>query len=109
MAGKARSLEGQSAFLKLVALTHGTQLHRYLQRRVRPGEDASDIAQEVYLRLLRLNRWDLIRQPAAYIHFLANQVLAERRMRDARVPTVYDDVLANAHLEQASHTARDAL
>jgi DNA-directed RNA polymerase specialized sigma24 family protein len=46
-----------------VASEFGEDLLRFLARRVRTAIDAHDLAQEAYVRLLRLDRKDLIRDP----------------------------------------------
>lgn len=98
-----------AAFVEHVALAYGSQLHTYLVKRLRAGEDAEDLAQEVYLRLLRLQRCDLIRQPAAYVYFLAAQVVGEYRMRDARRPVVCDMEALDRMANMDSFTRRDEL
>jgi RNA polymerase sigma factor (sigma-70 family) len=56
-------------------------LTRFLRRRV-PGQiDAEDLAQEVYVRLLRVEKLDLIEEPQAYLYRVASNVAAEWRMR----------------------------
>ena len=45
----------------------GDDLLRYLASRLPNGEDAKDLAQETYLRLLRGNRGELVRHPEAYL------------------------------------------
>jgi RNA polymerase sigma-70 factor (ECF subfamily) len=71
-------------------LAYGSRLHRFLLRRLRTREDAADVAQEVYLRLLRLERADLIRKPAAYVYLVASQVAAEYRLREKSQPLAVD-------------------
>ncbi len=65
-----------------------TDLLRYFtsrERRTRP----EDLAQEVYLRLLRLKRVHPIRNPRAYLFRVAASVLADLyRRRSARIRTV---------------------
>ena len=56
-------------------------LTRFVERRVRTRADAQDLAQEVYLRLLRTNQIDLIEEPQAYLYRMASNVAAEWRMR----------------------------
>ena len=67
----------------------GPDLLRYLARRVRGGTDARDVAQETYVRLLRLDRKDLIRDPLPYIYRLAANLIHELDLRrgtdDARL------------------------
>ena len=56
-------------------------LTRFLRRRV-PGQiDAEDLAQEVYVRLLRVEKLDSIEEPQAYLYRVASNVAAEWRMR----------------------------
>jgi RNA polymerase sigma-70 factor (ECF subfamily) len=57
------------------------RLTRFLERRVRSPVDAQDLAQEVYLRLLRVERLDLIEQPEAYLYRVARNIAMEWRMR----------------------------
>ena len=56
-------------------------LTRFGERRVRTRADAQDLAQEVYLRLLRTNLIDLIEEPQAYLYRMASNVAAEWRQR----------------------------
>jgi RNA polymerase sigma factor (sigma-70 family) len=56
-------------------------LTRFVERRVRIRADAQDLAQEVYLRLLRTSQIDLIAEPQAYLYRMASNVAAEWRMR----------------------------
>jgi DNA-directed RNA polymerase specialized sigma24 family protein len=60
-----------------LAEDHGTDLLRYISRRVRTSADARDIAQEAYVRLLRTERKHLIRDPMAYLYRIAANVLYE--------------------------------
>ena len=56
---------------------YSRELHRYLLRRLRRPEDADDLAQEVYMRLLRMNQHTLVRTPLAYLYGIAAHVLAD--------------------------------
>jgi len=60
-------------------------LRRFLARR-RPGcaADIDDIAQEVFLRLLRYDRSELIDYPQAYLFKIAANVSAEWAMRSSQ-------------------------
>ena len=74
---------------------------RFLARRARAGVDARDLAQEAYVRLLRLDRKDLIREPLAYVYRVASNLLHEfelKRRADLEV------CVANPNL---SHRQRD--
>jgi RNA polymerase sigma factor (sigma-70 family) len=58
-----------------------TPLRRFLVlRSVRPA-DLDDVAQEVFLRLLRYERSELVEHPQAYLFKMASNVAAERSMR----------------------------
>jgi RNA polymerase sigma-70 factor (ECF subfamily) len=52
-------------------------LVRFIARRLRSTVDARDLAQETYVRLLRLERKDLIRDPRPYLYRIACNVLFE--------------------------------
>jgi RNA polymerase sigma factor (sigma-70 family) len=56
-------------------------LTRFVERRVRMRADAEDLAQEVYLRLLRTAEIDVIAEPRAYLYRMASNVAAEWRLR----------------------------
>jgi RNA polymerase sigma-70 factor (ECF subfamily) len=53
------------------------QLHRYLARRLMQRQDAEDLAQEVYLRLLRIDASKRVEKPVAYIFGIASHVVAD--------------------------------
>lgn len=93
-------------------------LTRFLERRVPAPVDAQDLAQEVYLRLLRSERLDLIVEPQAYLYRVASNVAAEWRLRasqrkphsadeldgliDAATPeSSVDEALSAARLDRA--------
>lgn len=57
--------------------TYDKQLHRYLARRLTQRQDAEDLAQEVYLRLLRIDAAKRLEKPAAYIFGIASHVIAD--------------------------------
>lgn len=59
-------------------------LRRFLKRRRMAAADVDDIAQEVFLRLLRYDRSDLIDHPQAYLFKIAANVAAEWSTRAAR-------------------------
>lgn len=60
-------------------LDYDRQLHRYLARRMPRAQDAEDLAQEVYLRLLRVDSTKCVRKPLAYIYGIASHVVADYR------------------------------
>lgn len=56
-------------------------LVKFLARRTTTPADAQDLAQEVYLRLLRVDRLDLVRQPRSYLLRIAANLLHEWRLK----------------------------
>lgn len=88
-------------------------LERFLKRRVAAPVDAQDLAQEVYLRLLRAQQLDLVVEPQAYLYKVASNVAAEWRMRarqrkphsaeelDALVEATSPETLVSEELERA--------
>jgi RNA polymerase sigma factor (sigma-70 family) len=68
-------------WVERLAAEHNEDLIRYISRRVRSVADARDIAQEAYVRLLRLERKDLVREPLAYLYRIAANLLYEFQLR----------------------------
>jgi RNA polymerase sigma factor (sigma-70 family) len=60
------------------------ELFRFLMRRLRDAEDVKDLAQEVYLRLLRVENPEQIVEPLAYVYRTAGNAVTEFRMRQRR-------------------------
>jgi RNA polymerase sigma-70 factor (ECF subfamily) len=63
-----------------VALSMGSDLLRFLQARLPCVHDAEDLAQEVYLRLMRVTDRERIRNPRAYVLRVAANVVHEWRL-----------------------------
>ncbi len=60
------------------------QLVGFLRRGVRAQADVQDLAQEIYLRLLRAKNPELIEAPRAYLYRVAIHVLDEWRSKERR-------------------------
>jgi RNA polymerase sigma-70 factor (ECF subfamily) len=101
------------AFVAEVASQQGRQLRRYLAKRLRNSADVPDVAQEVYLRLLRVERPSEIRSPEAYLFTVAMHLVYEHTVRQAALPaaieledvadeltTGIDDLTAHAATQQ---------
>ena len=80
-------MSGREARTKIAQLfaDHRGRLQKYLRARLANPDDAAELAQETYLRLLRVKRADLIRHPQAYLFRIAHNLLHElytgRQMR----------------------------
>ena len=89
-------------------------LTRFVERRVRVRADAQDLAQEVYLRLLRTNQIDVIAEPQAYLYRMASNVAAEWRVRAREstphsadeLETLLETKTPEIRLDQAQDQAR---
>jgi RNA polymerase sigma factor (sigma-70 family) len=57
-------------------------LHKYLKgKSAVPAADLEDVAQEVFLRLMRYDRTELVEHPQAYLYKMASNVAAEWSIR----------------------------
>jgi RNA polymerase sigma factor (sigma-70 family) len=88
-----RPADDDASFAGRAARLYGADLHWFLVGRLKSDQDAKDVIQEIYLRLLRLGRGDLVQQPRAYVYFVARQVLAQFRMRARLSPMDYNSRL----------------
>ena len=92
--------------IKWVGEAFGAQyasLIRFLLAHLRHRQDAEDLAQEAFLRLMRVPQAELIRQPDAYLFRIAANLLSEFRMRSRRTSTavVFDSEQATKASEAA--------
>lgn len=76
--------DGRRNYWNQVLGQHGPGLSAFIRRRVRRAADASDLTQELYLRLLRADRGELIRNPEAYLYTVAVNLLREQSVLDRR-------------------------
>lgn len=74
-------------------------LVKFLARRTATRADAQDLAQEVYLRLLRVDRHDLVRQPRSYLMRIAANLLHEWRLQARQAHLHQAEGLAGLHSE----------
>ena len=63
--------EVKHSFVSAIALKYGDRLRRYLSQRLRNVADAPDLAQEVFLRLMRVEHHETISSPEAYLYTLS--------------------------------------
>lgn len=87
----SKSHESRSESAISVFLRYAGKLQSYLDRRLRVRQDAEDLAQDVYLELLRMNPSKEIRDPLAFLYGIASRVLADHvsglRRRAERMPS----------------------
>lgn len=77
-------------------MQYGKRLRRFLSAKLRNDHDVPDLAQEVFLRLLRGSRHESIRSPEAYLFTIAAHVIHQHSVRAAAQPISVDiaDVLS---------------
>src|SRR3970282_2753016 len=56
---------------------HGRALQAFFYRRIQTKSDAPDLAQEVYVRMLRVSDTDAIRNPEVYLYTVASNLVKE--------------------------------
>jgi|ERR1019366_4982565 RNA polymerase sigma factor (sigma-70 family) len=110
--------ETRKTLVERLFTEHGRMLQAFLFRRVRRQPDAADLAQEVYLRMLRVADIEAIRNPESYLLTVASNLVKEhgrrgyeeRRALDVQDPLVQDQ-LTTVHpfgddLDQEQRTER---
>ena len=74
----------KQAYIADLEKSHGAGLRRYLAARMRnAAADVPDLVQEVFLRLLRLDNYEAIRNAQAYLYTIASHVLHQHALRRA--------------------------
>lgn len=81
---KAKARSDTPGFAVSAAERYAKQLRRYLFRRLGGPQEVDDLAQEVYLKLLRVNTEIQLREPLAFVYSVAARVLASHRAEAAR-------------------------
>jgi RNA polymerase sigma factor (sigma-70 family) len=74
----------KSAFVERLFAVHRSALQAYFHRRLRSKSEAPDLAQEVYLRMLRVRDMDAIRDPQRYLYAVASNLVKEHAVLDQR-------------------------
>jgi RNA polymerase sigma factor (sigma-70 family) len=94
----------QQNFVADVAAKHGQRLRRFLAARLRNTSDTADLAQEVFLRLLRVERFEQIRNPEAYLLTVASHVIHQHSLTRANTPATLEasDALLDEHVATES-------
>ncbi len=79
---RGRKMSRSSAeFVGSLFADSGDDLRRYVASRLPNCEDARDLAQETYLRLLRHNQAELVRHPEAYLFRIAANLIHEHWLK----------------------------
>lgn len=84
---KAKRPQETPSFSGSAFRRYGPELQHYLLRRLRRSQDAEDVVQEVFMRLLRIGHGEFVRNPRAYIYGIALHVVREFRVRAEKAGT----------------------
>src|SRR5258705_2052482 len=76
---------------------HRGALQSFFLRRIRSKADAADLAQEVYVRMLRIRDPAAIRNPVAYLYTVASNLVKENAVLDRRRASGVDIDEMSAH------------
>ncbi len=87
-----------SSFVKGLYDSSYKELFAFFMRRSNNNQQAQDFSQETYLRLMNVERKDLIEQPKAYLFRIAANLVHEMRSKNERIAqneTPFTDGLEN--------------
>lgn len=96
------SAKRQQNFVAAIAVRYGLRLRRFLSARLRNSADVPDLAQEVFLRLLRVEHHEAIRSPEAYLFTVASHVVHQHTLRQSSLPVLVDVAEIFADLQLTS-------
>jgi RNA polymerase sigma factor (sigma-70 family) len=95
-------LSDKQAFVADIEKQHGQRLRRFLASRLRHRlADVQDLAQEVFLRLLRIDNHETIRSSEAYLYTIAFHVLHQDVLRRSARPEALEITALINELESA--------
>lgn len=77
-------------YVAALAEKYGRRLRRFISTRARNNTDVADLAQEVFLRLLRVDNVDAVRSPESYLFTIASHVLYQHNLNQIDIPAMVD-------------------
>jgi RNA polymerase sigma factor (sigma-70 family) len=89
--------ETKKALVERLFAQNGSALRAFFCKRLPQPQDAGDLVQEVYVRMLRVSDTDTIRHPEAYLYTVAANLAREHRVLERRRGSTID--LEDAELE----------
>jgi RNA polymerase sigma-70 factor (ECF subfamily) len=102
------AVEPKPSLVERLFAEHRGALQTFFLRRIRSKADAPDLAQEVYLRMLRISDQEAIRNPVHYLYTVANNLVKEHAVLDRRQASGIDIDEAPAHQQLETLPAFDA-
>jgi RNA polymerase sigma factor (sigma-70 family) len=100
--------EARKALIERLFAAHRGALQAFFFRRIRHRADATDLAQEVYVRMLRIPDPDAIRDMEAYLFTVASNLAREHAAREGRRGVTLDVADATVRDELAETVEFDA-
>jgi RNA polymerase sigma factor (sigma-70 family) len=82
--------ETRKALVERLFAQNAGPLRAFFRKRLPQPQDAGDLAQEVYLRMLRLSDMQTIRHPEAYLYTVAGNLAREHRLLARRRGSTID-------------------
>jgi RNA polymerase sigma factor (sigma-70 family) len=82
--------ETKHTLMERLFAEQGGGLRAFLSRRVRKTGDVAELAQEVYVRMLRLEDPSLIENPEAYLYTVASNLAKEHSRLEGRAASALD-------------------
>lgn len=82
--------ETKKSLVERLFAQQGGALRAFLYRRVRRHSDAAELAQEVYVRMLRVPDMTTVRNPETYLFAIASNLAKEHSHRGPRESSVLD-------------------
>jgi RNA polymerase sigma factor (sigma-70 family) len=105
MSAEPAAKDPQSALIAKWAGQWHRQLQRFLARRLPREADTQDLVQEIYLRLLRFDGTELVRNPQAYLSKIAAHVASdwqlEARHHKPHSSDLLDELVVDDPLDEA--------
>jgi RNA polymerase sigma factor (sigma-70 family) len=89
--------ERKPSLVERLFADHRGALQTFFLRRIQAKADAADLAQEVYVRMLRISDEHAIRNPVHYLYTVANNLVKEHAVLDRRQASGVDIDEASAH------------
>jgi len=84
------AVEHHKSFVAALAAQYGQRLQRFLFKRTQNVHDIPDLAQEVFLRLMRVDPRSIIHSPEAYLFTIASHVAHQHTLRESNAPETID-------------------
>ena len=76
--------ESTPSLVERLFVEHAGALRAFFLRRIRSKAEAQDLAQEVYVRMLRIGAPEAIRNPVPYLYTVANNLVKEHAVLERR-------------------------